>query len=138
MKCWKIALKSWLAEKQLFLSPQEGWALRTHPNVKFVWYEDMKQDFDSYLAEMEKFLDCHLTEAEREQLKVRTKIDTMRQAAADREENVEMKERKKNFYRKGIVGDSKNYLKNNAELEIDLNRWIEVNLRGTDIDHSKW
>ena len=98
----------------------------------------MKQDFDSYLAEMENFLDCHLTEAEREQLKVRTKIDTMRQAAADREENVDMKERKKNFYRKGIVGDSKNYLKNNAELEIDLNKWIEVNLRGTDIDHSKW
>ena len=51
--------------------------------VKFVWYEEMQHDFDQYLSEMEKFLNCPLSDDQRAELKVRTKIGNMRKAAMD-------------------------------------------------------
>ena len=47
------------------ISPrQDHWALRDHPNLKFVWFEDMKADFEKYFEELQHFLGHRVRDAE--------------------------------------------------------------------------
>ena len=41
------------------------------------------------------------------------------------------------WYRKGQVGDSKQTFENNPELGRELDKWVEDNLEGTDIEYFK-
>ena len=52
-------------------------------------------------------------------------------------ETAARKERLRKWYRKGQVGDSKQHFGNNLELDRELNKWIQENLRGTDIEYFK-
>jgi hypothetical protein len=40
---------------------QSGWNRRHHPNVKFIWFEDMKQKQGAIIEETADFLGFHLT-----------------------------------------------------------------------------
>ena len=73
---------------------------------------------------------------ERREIKVRTKIDTMRNAAVDLAEVPQSKERARKFYRKGEAGDSKTHFRNPAIIK-ELDAWIESNLKGTGITFFK-
>jgi len=130
-------MKSRIHYGDYFAHLKEGWACRNHPNMKFVWYEEMQHDFDQYLSEMEIFLNCPLDDDQRAELKIRTKIGNMRKAAMDSTETAARKERLRKWYRKGQVGDSKQHFGNNLELDRELNKWIQENLRGTDIEYFK-
>ena len=41
---------------------QEAWKRRDQPNMRIVWYEDLKKDLIQAIREMSKFLGYHLTE----------------------------------------------------------------------------
>ena len=41
---------------------QEAWDRRQHPNLKFLWYEEMKKDLIGVIRDMSQFLNYHLTE----------------------------------------------------------------------------
>ncbi len=40
---------------------QSGWNRRNHPNVKFIWFEDMKKNQREIIEESADFLGFHLT-----------------------------------------------------------------------------
>ena len=41
---------------------QEAWKQRNHPNMRLLWFEDMKKDLQSIIRDLSKFLGYHLTE----------------------------------------------------------------------------
>ncbi len=45
----------------IFLNFQSGWNRRNHPNVKFIWFEDMKTNQRQIIEETSQFLGFHLT-----------------------------------------------------------------------------
>ena len=44
---------------------QSGWNRRDHPNLKFIWYEDMKFEIRSIIREMCDFLDHPLSQVKK-------------------------------------------------------------------------
>eukprot|EP00094_Tigriopus_californicus_P008954 TCALIF_08630-PA protein Name:"Similar to SULT1C4 Sulfotransferase 1C4 (Homo sapiens)" AED:0.11 eAED:0.11 QI:74/0.71/0.62/1/0.85/0.75/8/100/616 len=108
-----------------------GWKLKDNKNFQFVWYEDLKKDHAKGVRELSEFLGIKRTEDEIRTLVKHLSIDEMRkramQEAKDSEEKVEFSK----FFRKGVVGDWKNYFAG-EKLE-EWENWIKENVQGTDI-----
>ena len=51
-----------------FLHLEEAWEKRNHPNMLFLFYEDMKRDLGSVIDQVCKFLDSPLTKEKKDQL----------------------------------------------------------------------
>ena len=62
---------------------KEVWDLKDHPNVHFMFYEDMKKDIMEELKRLNNFLETGLSDAELEQVKEFTSFTNMKK----REEN---------------------------------------------------
>ena len=109
---------------------KSGWSRRYHPNLKFLWFEDMKRDLIPIIKDLCNFTGYKLTPEKVDELDRLVHIDTFRArqvaAAAD-----DRKEITRKFIRKGKTGDYKNHFSDG--LETKFNDWIEQNLQGTDI-----
>ena len=57
---------------------QSGWRAREEPNVKFLWFEDMKTDQKRVIEELCVFLDHPLTEDQKAKLVEHLKFDNMK------------------------------------------------------------
>ena len=79
-----------------------GFEKRNHPNVQFLWYEDMKMDLTKIIEKLCKFLDCQLSREQIEVLVEHVNFDNMK-----KNPNINPTG-KTGFFRKGIVGDWKN------------------------------
>ena len=107
---------------------QDGWKHRNHPNMKLMWYEDMKKGLIPVIREMTKFLGYHLTELKILTLDDHLYIDNMRKtnskgmAGGDKQTEEMMKK----FFRKGTVGDWKNYF--TGEKLAAWDKWIAKHL----------
>ena len=45
---------------------ESGWKRKDHPNMMFLWYEEMKKDQKKIIKEVCKFLNYILTEEQKE------------------------------------------------------------------------
>ena len=88
----------------------------------------MKKDLISVIRDVAQFIGYHLTELKILQLDDLLYIDTLRKLTV---EGMGGDPKVKQLFRKGIVGDWKNYFddENNAIWD----KWIEENLEGTNI-----
>ena len=113
----------------------QGWNYREHENVKFVWFEDMKQNVNSVIEEMCSFVDHTLSPSQVEDLSAYLQFESMsnNKMAAP---TAGLKLEDKNFMRKGQVGDWKNYLKGDMSRHND--NWIELYNIGTEEKSSKF
>lgn len=111
-----------------------AWSQRDHPNLHFVWYEDMKADFDSELARMQKFLGTKVQGEKLDELRRRVNIKTM-QADAAKQGGKSLGEGRRKFYqRNGRVGGLKAALGEDQQ-EVDLWRqWAKEKVEETGID----
>ena len=96
--------------------------------MKFIWYEEMKENLEKVIEETSNFLACNLTENKIETLKDNLTIETFRNAEKCFGPNNPLAN---DFFRKGIVGDWKNYFHGKTLLSLD--KWISDNLEDTDI-----
>lgn len=104
-----------------------AWEHRDHPNMKFLWFEDMKKDLIGVIKELCKFLNHHLTQLKILELDDHLYIDNFRKLSTETFGDPKMVK----FFRKGTVGDWKNYFTGD---HLDLwNKWIDDNTKGTDI-----
>jgi len=104
-----------------------GWALKDHPNMRFVWFEDMKKDIKKEVVDTCKFIDHPLAPAKLEQLLDHISLGSMKKNFAvnvPRSEGV-----RGDFIRKGVVGDHKNFF--TEERTIKWNAWIKEKLEHT-------
>ncbi|EFX76431.1 hypothetical protein DAPPUDRAFT_55135 [Daphnia pulex] len=112
----------------------EAWSKRDHPNMHFMFYEDMKRNLRGEIEKVAAFLGKTLGEEELVKLTEHLKFDNFKT-----NESVNNESGKKtgafnqegNFIRKGKTGDWKNHF--SPELNCRINAWIEKNLAGTDL-----
>ena len=89
----------------------------------------MKQNLEKIIEETSSFLGYNLTSNKIETLKNNLTIETFRKA--EKEVYGPESPLGKEFFRKGIVGDSKNYFQGKTLLAWD--QWISDHIAGTDI-----
>jgi hypothetical protein len=99
--------------------------------MKFIWFEEMKKDQKKVINELCTFIKHPLSNEDVDKLIKITSIDSMRKVAMDREVDNKKKETAKKFFRKGVIGNWKEYFAG-ENLET-WNKWVEDNMRGTDI-----
>jgi len=119
----QLFMQGKLEEGDYFHHLKGAWKLRHHRNMKFDWYEDMKNDPIQKVTEMTNFLNHKLSHEKIIELVEHLDFNNVKERASNK---------KKDFYRKGTVGDWKNYF---GEDKLKLwDDWIAKNLQGTDIE----
>lgn len=113
---------------------KQAWDLRNHPNVKFVWYEDMKDNIREVINEIASFLSVNLKDEDVERLMDYVNIENFRKNKMVNK-FYEMGG-KEDFTRKGIVGDWRNHFDDNMNTEWDS--WIETELKRTGLPMRGW
>ncbi len=109
----------------------EAWALRSHPNMLFVTYEELQADFDAVARRIMTFLGVSLTDEKYALLKRATMWESFRQnRATNKETEFPTSSERGSFIRKGKVGDWKNYFDDDLNAEWDS--WINERVMGTD------
>jgi len=104
-----------------------GWKVRNHPNVKFLWFEDMKKDQRQIIEDLSVFLNHPLTTELVDQLVDHLKFDNMKvNPSANPTAGMNLKS---DFMRKGQVGDWKNFF--TPEKTEEWATWIQEKTRGT-------
>ena len=94
---------------------KDAWVKKDHPNLKFLWYEDLKKNLMGVTRDLSKFLGRHLTELKILQIDDFLYIENYREFRSKFPKNDSHGARK--FFRKGIVGDWRNHFK------ASLNTW---------------
>ena len=110
-----------------------GWQHRSHRNVKFLWYEDMKADMKTVIKDLCVFFEHPLSEEQESSLYHHVQFDNMKKNPfANPGAAKEDLPPEKNFMRKGQVGDWKNYFdkENNEKWE----NWIAEMIKGTGLE----
>ena len=121
------SLLSWLTRKiQLFLIFQSVWRHKNHPNMKIIWYEEMKSNLKQVIESLTNFLSYDLHQDQVDQLNDILYIDSFKELL-----NAKMP-MLNGFCRKGKVGDWKNFIHGRENLE-RWNAWILQNIQNTDI-----
>jgi len=113
-----------------FTHVESGWKRKDLPNVKFIWYEDLKKNTKEELNKLGEFLNHPLPEDTLDRLVHHVSFDVMKKNPAANP-TAALKVEKGNFLRKGTVGDWKNYFKaENLEM---IDTWVQTNLDRTGI-----
>ena len=117
-----------LSSNGLCIFLQSIWKHKDHPNLKIIWYEDMKENLIQVIREVASFTGYHLTELKILQLDDHLYIDNFRQVLAKAFAGFDFMQA---LVRKGKVGDWKNHVsKENVQI---WDEWIAKNLQGTNI-----
>ncbi|XP_066996262.2 sulfotransferase 1C4 [Anabrus simplex] len=113
----------------------EGWERRSHPNLLFLFYEDMNKDLPATIQKVAAFLEKHLTDEEVEFLSNYLDITNFRRNSAvnfDLLKDVGMLiEGEQAFIRKGQTGSWIEEF--TPELQERADKWIEDNIKKTDL-----
>ena len=108
-----------------FAHLKNGWKRRNHPNMRFIWYEDMRKNSVKEVSSLATFLNHPLSEEKVNELVEHLEFSNMKERA------VKENPRSSTFFRKGEVGDWKNFFEG-ENLE-NWDKWIAKNLEGSDI-----
>ncbi|XP_037073274.1 sulfotransferase family cytosolic 1B member 1-like [Pollicipes pollicipes] len=113
----------------------EAWNLRHHPNMCFLFFEDMKHDLKTEIRRVAKFLGKSYSDEQVEKLAHHLHIDNFKNNPYVNREDLKgkglMHADQGNFVRKGKTGDWKNYF--TPEMNAKVERWMADKMRGTDL-----
>ena len=129
--------KNQLAGNPFFPHLEEAWQLRHHPNLLFLFYEDMKRDLGSVIDQVAQFLDCPLSREKKEQLIEHLDIKNFRNNPAVNAEigkTFGFMNKTGNFIRKGKVGGWKEEFENFPEMEKQFDAWLSEQLKQSDVE----
>nr|CAD7434031.1 unnamed protein product [Timema monikensis] len=112
----------------------EAWDRRNHPNMMFLFYEELSKDIKSSINKIAQFLGKHLSVKQMTDLATHLHIDNFRNNPA-----VSpifglrglVRQGEQAFIRTGKVGGNSDYF--TPELNVQANHWIERNLQHTDL-----
>jgi len=110
---------------------ESGWKLKDHPNVKFIWFEEVKKDSKKVIEELCEFLGHPLPQEKIDALVEHVSFDKMKKNTAVNPSSHIGMTGEKNFMRKGKVGDWKNFF--SGELEEKFHTWVKQNVERTGI-----
>ncbi|KAB7503635.1 Sulfotransferase 1 family member D1 [Armadillidium nasatum] len=113
---------------------KEAWNKRSHPNIHFCFFEDMKANPKEEILRIQRFLNVDLTESQINGIVHYTSFQEMSKRKYKKaigsnivEENPKILNKDGGFFRKGVTGDYKNKL---SEEDIQkINEWTKENTR---------
>lgn len=109
---------------------------KNEPNIKMVWFEDMKKDLESVINDIGDFIGHKVPADSMASLLSHMHIDNFRKNDAVNMKPLrgtvpdEVRENH-NFIRKGVVGDGKSHFKS-AEVEASFDDWVNKNNKDED------
>jgi len=106
-----------------------GWKMKDHPNVKFVWYEELQADLVGVIRDMSIFLEHSITQENTKTLAKSLKFENMKKCPnITPTAGINLSADKYKFMRKGVVGDWKNH---EIMKSRDWDDWIQKQVAGT-------
>ncbi|CAK1581629.1 unnamed protein product [Parnassius mnemosyne] len=131
---WELFIIDLLPWAPFFEHVKEAWRMRNHPNMLFLFYEDLSKDLRACVRRIAKFLDKEITEEQIGKLCEHVNIDNFKKNKSVNFDNLKgtgLLNEKESFIRKGKVGGWRDYF--DEEMTEQAQRWIEENLRDTDL-----
>ncbi|XP_037035025.1 luciferin sulfotransferase-like [Bradysia coprophila] len=116
---------------------KEGWEHRNHPNVLFMFYEDMNKDLPATIRKVANFLKKNLTDEEVTKLTSYLSIENFKHNTSVNQNELKevriLNPNEEAFVRKGktnLKGWQKEYT---PEIIERVEKWMEINLKETDM-----
>ncbi|KAK4026522.1 hypothetical protein OUZ56_015517 [Daphnia magna] len=112
----------------------DAWSKRNHPNMHFMFFEDMKKDLKGEISKVATFLNQSPTDEQLDKITEHLRFDNFQQnEAVNNEAGKKMGWLNPDgrFIRKGKTGDWKNHF--SPELNSRIDQWIEKNLARSDL-----
>ena len=113
----------------------EAWNLRHHPNLCFLFYEDMKRDLRAQIRKVSTFLGKEYSDEQVDKLADHLHIDNFKKNpwvnAEQIKDGIKMHTDRGSFIRKGKTGDWKNHF--TPEMTAKFDKWMEQKMKGTDL-----
>ncbi|XP_020290948.1 sulfotransferase 1C4-like [Pseudomyrmex gracilis] len=115
---------------------KEAWALKDHPNFLFLFYEDMTRDFRKIIKQVATFLGKTYTDEQIDKVADYLNIENFKNNPMVNQNDLKACGimQAQNFVRKGGSGGWKEHF--TKELNEEANKWIEENLKDTDLRFS--
>ena len=133
--CMDMFEKGWHFYGDYFQHLISGWTERDHPNVKFLWYEDMRKDIPGTIKSLAAFLEHPVPAENLDKLAENLKFENMKKNTHITPTSGVNLPGKSTFMRKGIVGDCKNHF--DEEMMKTWDKLIPQRVAGTGLEHSE-
>ncbi|XP_041978408.1 sulfotransferase 4A1-like [Aricia agestis] len=124
---WQLFKKDLLLHTPIFAHIEEAWQRRNHPNLMFLFYEEMQNDLLGVIDRVCKFLNKDYSQEQKMKLAEHLSFDSMASRDTNKAQNTELK-----FYRKGKAGKWMEYF-DTPELVRDANDYVDKHLMNTDL-----
>ncbi|GBP28013.1 Sulfotransferase family cytosolic 1B member 1 [Eumeta japonica] len=130
---WRIFLNNLVISAPYFEHLKEAWKQRKHPNMLFLFYEEMYKDLPGVVRRVAKFFEKKYSDAQIRKLCEHLDIDNMRKNKSvnpDLNSTIDT-EGAESFIRKGKAGGWREYFDEGMAAEAE--KWMRDNLSGTDL-----
>ncbi|KAF0288786.1 Sulfotransferase family cytosolic 1B member 1 [Amphibalanus amphitrite] len=114
----------------------EAWNLRHHPNMCFLFFEDMKKDLRAQLRKVAAFLGKSYSEEQIDKLASHLHIDNFKKnpyVNMEKSTHGMVNKDQGSFIRKGKTGDWKNHF--TPEMTEKFDKWMAQKMKGTDLKY---
>ncbi|XP_013198993.2 sulfotransferase 1C4-like [Amyelois transitella] len=130
---WKLFKKDMLDWTPFFSHFREAWELRNHPNLLFLFYEELSKDMPGVIRRVAKFLGKTVTEEQISGLCEHLKFENFRKNKSVNYEvlgELGFIKKGEHFVRKGKTGGWREYF--DEEMTKEAEEWMEEGLKGID------
>ncbi|KPJ06273.1 Sulfotransferase family cytosolic 1B member 1 [Papilio machaon] len=133
---WSLFVKDLVYWSPFFDHLKEAWEMRHHPNMMFLFYEELSQNLSATVKRIADFLDKEYTAEQLDDLCTHIKFDNFKNNPSVKMNIVNLRELgimapKGEFIRKGKSGGWRDYF--DADMSREAEDWIAKNLQHTDL-----
>ncbi|XP_034830315.1 sulfotransferase 1 family member D1-like isoform X2 [Maniola hyperantus] len=128
---WELFKKDLLLHMPIFPHIEEAWEKRDHPNMTFVFYEEMQKDLRGVIDKVSLVLGKEYTDEQKDKLAEHLNFNNMKKSSAFKfgkdDKDSEIK-----FMRKGLSGNWVKYF-NTDQLKREAEEYMEKHLNKTSL-----
>ncbi|GBP28014.1 Sulfotransferase family cytosolic 1B member 1 [Eumeta japonica] len=132
---WKLFINDLVYWAPFFEHLREAWEQRNHPNMLFLFYEEMYKDLPGVVRRVAKFFEKEYSDEQIQKLCEHLKIDKMKKNKSVHPEWLQasplVQEGAESFIRKGKAGGWQEYF--DEEMSAEAEKWMQENLKKTDM-----
>ncbi|KAJ8727195.1 hypothetical protein PYW08_015592 [Mythimna loreyi] len=131
---WKLFVNDCFIRTPYFEHVKEAWNMRHHPNMLFLFYEELTKDLPAVVRRVANFLGKEVTPKQMARLCDHLSFENFKKNKSVNYEDlreVDAVTPNETFIRKGKVNGWRDYF--DKDMAQQAKRWIEDNLRGTDL-----
>ncbi|OWR53535.1 retinol dehydratase [Danaus plexippus plexippus] len=130
---WNFFMNGKITFGPYFASVLEAWEKRNHPNMLFLFYEELSKDLPGVIRRVANFFDRKITEEQIEELREHLKFDNFKKNKSVNYQDMQDKGifmKDGGFVRKGKVGGWREYF--DEEMTVQAEKWINDYVKDTD------